>query len=54
MKGIVAVGTVCLLALGLMSARATSQGRGASGAASVKTDRPAPRLANGRPSMAGV
>ncbi len=54
MKGLVMVGTVCLLALGLMSARATSQARGASGAASAKTNRPAPRLANGRPSMAGV
>ena len=42
MKGVVVAGAVCLLALGLLSAQ------------SARTNKPAPRLANGKPSMAGV
>jgi len=53
-KGLFIAGTLSLLALGLMSAPVTSQGGAATRAASAKTNKPAPRLGNGRPSMAGV
>jgi hypothetical protein len=50
-KAFALAGMLALLALGLTSVFATPQGRGAA-AANMKG--PAPRLANGRPSMSGV
>ena len=54
MRAAVVAGGLGLLLLGLASVPATSQGRGSSGPAPAAAARPAPRLANGKPSMAGV
>jgi len=54
MRAAVVAGGLGLLLLGLASVPATSQGRGSSGPAPATAARPAPRLANGKPSMAGV
>jgi hypothetical protein len=54
MKAFALAGTLALLALGLTAVVATPQGRGAAGAAAANMKAPAPRLANGKPSMSGV
>ncbi len=54
MKAFVLAGTLALAGAGLTSVLATPQGRGAPGAAAVNKTAPAPRLANGKPSMTGV
>jgi hypothetical protein len=53
-KAFVLAGTLALAGAGLTSVLATPQGRGAPGAAAVNKTAPAPRLANGKPSMTGV
>jgi hypothetical protein len=50
---VVVVGALAL-ALGLVGVSVTSQGRGAGGTAPANLTGPAPRLPNGKPSMAGV
>jgi hypothetical protein len=54
MKAFILAGTLALTGVGLTSVLATPQGRGAPGAAAVTMTAPAPRLANGKPSMTGV
>jgi hypothetical protein len=54
MKAFILAGTLALAGAGLTSVLATPQGPGAPGAAAVNMTAPAPRLANGKPSMTGV
>ena len=54
MKAFVQTGTLALAGVGLTSVLAMPQGRGAPAPATASMTAPAPRLANGKPSMTGV
>jgi hypothetical protein len=54
MKAFVLTGTLALAGVGLTSVLAMPQGRGAPAPATANMTAPAPRLANGKPSMTGV
>src|SRR5687768_8984920 len=54
MRAAVAAGALGVLLFALASVPTTSQGRGSAGPAPAAAARPAPRLQNGKPSMAGV